>query len=389
MLDKIMRFLKSPAKLASIVRLLFKEVDVTGQGLDVEGLIRFRHSVGLALGVMDISFGDASRQHHRFDMDGSGYLQEPAAHLLIRMHLFEHCKTLGQYTSGIVVPIKMLSQTGFLIQSELGKGNQSVAHLAKDAEGRLCCIKTYEKSTMSTVDVNALKDEFEVQRCLGKHRNIAVAFDIFQDDQVYYMVQELNIGGDFTTLKQRAADMEIPTSNAWWRGVFQQCFEGLAYLHENALMHCDIKEPNLMLRTDKYDYPEVVIIDFGFVQSSVMDLAVICGTPGYIPPETWNSGRFYPRGDIFAMGVVIMQMILNKVPPHHNPPKCEVLPGGIFTEGVNLLKAVGTVTRTRTPPFNLMAADWPILTQLTRRLLAKDVFRRPCSRQVLQDVWFA
>jgi serine/threonine protein kinase len=282
------------------------------------------------------------------------------------------------------------AESGFQIGEDvLGTGNQSIARRAIDRDGRACCVKIYEKAKMNAVDVDALKTEFEVLQRLGTHSSIARAFEIFEDSQYYYMTFELYQGGDFTTLKEAAALANVVVDDAWWRGVFRQCFEGLGYLHGNAFMHCDIKESNVMLKRDVYDSPEVVIIDFGFVQGFILDSTTISGTPGYIPPETWGSGRFFPRGDVFAMGVVIMQMLLDKVPPHHNPPECEVLPGGIFTDGVSLIKAVGTVTRTRTPPFNLMAKQWPVLTQLTRRLLAKDVLKRPSVRQVLQDVWFA
>eukprot|EP00811_Abedinium_folium_P025232 NODE_35948_length_251_cov_6.870968.p2 GENE.NODE_35948_length_251_cov_6.870968~~NODE_35948_length_251_cov_6.870968.p2 ORF type:complete len:53 (-),score=4.96 NODE_35948_length_251_cov_6.870968:92-250(-) len=38
----------------------------------------------------------------------------------------------------------------------------------------------------------------------------------------------------------------------WWRTIFQQIFSALAYMHEKALMHCDIKEPNIMVRNQDH-----------------------------------------------------------------------------------------------------------------------------------------
>lgn len=241
---------------------------------------------------------------------------------------------------------------------------------------------------MSREDVDSLKEEFDALQNLAAHPNLASAFSMFQDSQFYYMIQELYTGGDFTKLKDRAIKLNVQMDESWWREIFRQSFTGLAHLHGSALMHCDIKEPNLMLKTDRYTRPEVVIIDLGLVRSAASDTNTICGTPGYIAPETWETGKMYPGGDVFALGIVIMQMLLDKVPPHHNPPQCQVLPGGIFTEGANTIQDVQLATSARSPPFNLLSAEFPFLADLTRRLLDKDVSRRPCAKQVLCDAWF-
>jgi len=125
------------------------------------------------------------------------------------------------------------------------------------------------------------------------------------------------------------------------------------------------------------------------VRSAACNAQTVCGTPGYIAPEVWEHGKLYPGADIFAMGVIILQMLLDKVPPHHNPPRgCQVLPGGIFTEGLQTLGDVQRATRARTPPFHLLAEQWPHLATLTRSLLEKDVSMRPSATQVLRDGCF-
>jgi len=304
------------------------------------------------------------------------------------MNLWEHRKTLAKYTSGVVIKNSSPEDAGYSISKEIGKGNQSRANLAKDRDGQPRCIKVYDKSKMRTLDHESLKQEYEVLQNMQKHISIASASDLLQDAKFYYMVLDLYQGGDFTTLKDRASEMSISTTESWWRGVFKQCFEGLVHIHSHALMHGDIKESNLMLKVDEYSQPAVVIIDFGLVQTSVSDASVIWGTPGYIAPETWETGKTYPGGDIFAMGVVIMQMLLNKIPPHHDPPKGEILPRGIFTDGLRTMQEVGKFTRSREPPFDMLSGQFPDLTALLRRLLDKEVARRPCAPKVLQDVWF-
>merc|ERR1719502_2087360 len=110
------------------------------------------------------------------------------------------------------------------------------------------------------------------------------------------MVGDVYHGGDFTTLKQRAMGQDVDIDEEWWRDVFRQGLEGLAFMHEQAMMHCDIKEPNLMLRTSDFSEPKVVLIDLGV--STCMARAntgAPAGTPGYVPPETLETLMWFPR----------------------------------------------------------------------------------------------
>jgi len=357
-------------------------------GIDESRVKQFRSVVSDKLRLPETVFPDIKRQHLRFDLDGSGSLNKHEAYILVKMNLWEHRKKLAKYNSGVVIPCKSLANAGYAILRELGHGNQCNANLGQDQSGELWCIKTYDKVRMKPIEFDGMREEFEVLQHLGKHPNIAVVSEVFQDDHSYYMVQELYKGKDFTTLKQRASEANVSTTESWWRGIFRQCFQGMAHIHKHALMHGDIKESNLMLKTEDYSQPHVVIIDFGLMQTAVSDAHVLWGTPGYVAPETWETGKSYPAGDIFAMGVVIMQMLLNRIPPHHNPPRTAVLPGGIFTDGLNTLQEVGIFTRARTPPFDLLSAELPALALLARQLLEKEVRRRPCAQKVLQHAWF-
>jgi len=356
-----------------------------GRGVDVGGLVQLRKHLSQALGIPEAAFGSMQRQHLRFNVDGTGRLNENELYKLMKMNLREYRKRTGNHSS-LTVPNKSLLSAGYHILQEIGRGNQCTALLGKDRGGQHYCVKAFEKARISTADEAGMKDEYEMLKGIASHPNIPKVFDIFQDGQFYYMVQAFYEGGDFTTLTQRTATTLMTQS--WWRHVFKQCFQGLAHLHGNALMHCDIKESNLMLKRPQYHCPEIVIIDFGLMQTAATDSTMICGTPGYIPPEVWETANWYPGGDMFSLGVVIMQMLLDSVPPHHNPPQCEVLPGGIFTKGANTIHEAALVAKTRDPPFESMPRALQGLTKLTRSLLDKDVQKRPSAQRVLRDDWF-
>merc|ERR1719261_290541 len=68
-----------------------------------------------------------------------------------------------------------------------------------------------------------------------------------------------------------------------------------------------------MLRDDDISAPEIVLIDFGLTRAMAADEpGLITGTLGYIPPETWERGHWFPGGDVFSIGVCMLQVLIDK-----------------------------------------------------------------------------
>merc|ERR1711937_1047125 len=184
------------------------------------------------------------------------------------MNLFEYSKMCGQGSHDITIASSSLKAAGFKVGKELGHGNQGQAFVGQNVAGEFRCIKRYSKKCMDKTSVNCLQDEYNVLHNLTQHPNVAFAFDIFQDSDSYFMILELYSGGDFTSLACHISGSSLQVDAQWWRALFKQCFLGLAHMHANGLIHCDIKEPNLMLRDENYKNPQVVIIDFGLVRTA-------------------------------------------------------------------------------------------------------------------------
>jgi len=229
--------------------------------------------------------------------------------------------------------------------------------------------------------VEDLSHEFEALSLL-QCNVIAGASEMFQDESMYYLVGDVYYGGSFETLKKRAIGQGVVLTQDWWRSVFRQVLEGIAFMHEQAVMHCDIKEPNLMVKTDDFRHPQVVIIDLGVaVNMAQKDNGHPSGTPGYVPPETLETYMWFPRGDLFSMGVVMMQLVIDKVPTDERA--C-----GIFQERCRNVQEIFAATKTRSPPWHLMPRGFPLLSSLVQRLLRKERRLRPTAAQVLKDPWF-
>jgi len=276
------------------------------------------------------------------------------------------------------IPEMTLLQAGLELRQELGHGNQSSVHLAfAKTKGVLSCIKRFRKSASTPSSLEFMRDEYRVMQEVGMHPSIAQALRIFQDTTSFYIELPLYTGGDFRTLKRNALESGACSNDRWWDGIVGQILQGLSHLHGYGFVHCDVKESNLMLKTDNYHEPEAVLIDFGVVQALDAKRTAVFGTPGYIAPEVWDTKLWTPRADAFSLGVVILQIMLDRVPDSHRP-RC-----GIFTENTQTFKDIKAATQTREPDLSGIRASFGKrlrqLTELTEKLLVKDPSKRPSA----------
>lgn len=381
--ERIAELLTNREVLKTEVVRCFKQIAGLDTSIDIIGLVHFRDALSRQIQVPQGCFGDLETEYVRFDFDGTGRLHFNEAYKLVKHHLWAYLKKLG----GVVpvdIPFKTLDQAGYRVSQTLGSGNQAVAMLAVDSGGQERCIKFYQKGKMSCGGITELKEEFATMHKLSTKR-IAHAYEIFQDHQFYYMVNEAYRGGDLAELRPRALQQRINMDEEFWKDIFLQCFKALSFMHENAMMHCDIKEQNIMLKTIDLDSPEIVLIDFGLARAMAAEDGNIGGTPGYMPPEVFQSGKHFPGGDCFSMGVTMMQLVLDQVPDPKLPAHEN---RGIFVQGCMTLDDIIRTTATRAPPFHLLPTDMPLMRQLIERLLQKQMQLRPRAPNVLDDIWF-
>jgi len=132
-----------------------------------------------------------------------------------------------------------------------------------------------------------------------------------------------------------------------------------------------------MLKTEDYREPEVVLNDFGIVQAADAKRTAIFGTPGYIAPEVWNTKVCTPQSDAFSFGVVILQILTDRVPDRHRP-RC-----GIFTENTKTFSDIKVATQTREAQISLPVEYGARLQELTSKLLVKGSAQRPTVSEAL------
>lgn len=154
------------------------------------------------------------------------------------------------------------------------------------------------------------KFEVEIQKSLH-HPNVVKAYDFFEDQLFTYLVLELCPGGTLKSLIKKKTRLTEQETIKYVGDILN----GLAYIHDNNIIHRDIKLENFLIDKDGH----IKIADFGLsakIKYEGQRKHTVCGTPNYISPELLldqEKGISY-EVDIWALGVSIYAMLTGKLP---------------------------------------------------------------------------
>lgn len=161
----------------------------------------------------------------------------------------------------------------------------------------------------------ALFDRFRREEEIGKTLDHPGVMKVFVDDdrsQVYMVMEWVN-----GRLLRKIMDEQpkIPAERAV--RLILRILDALGYIHGRGVAHRDLKPENVMV--DESD-DSIKIIDFGIAASSksrrltFAKLSQTMGTPDYISPEQVKGKRGDARSDLYALGVMMYEMLTGKVP---------------------------------------------------------------------------
>ena len=147
------------------------------------------------------------------------------------------------------------------------------------------------------------------------HPNIASVHDygVFAS-QGAYLVMELVHGTTLREKLERAGTLPPQVAADW----FAQLLDGLAAAHQAGVVHRDLKPENLIDQARPSAGPVVKIVDFGLAELRPVENAstetqtsagIVMGTLGYMSPEQLSGGAVDERTDIFAVGVILFEVL--------------------------------------------------------------------------------
>jgi len=197
----------------------------------------------------------------------------------------------------------------------LGKGGFAKCFEVTNLENkRILAAKIITKASLTKSRARQkLISEIKIHKSL-RHTNIVGFEHVFEDQENVYILLEICTNQTLNELlkrRKRLTELEVQCYTV-------QIVDALKYLHNNRVIHRDLKLGNLFLS----DKMEVKVGDLGLATKLEFDgekKRTICGTPNYIAPEILDGkvGHSY-EVDVWSLGVIIYTMLVGK-PPFETP----------------------------------------------------------------------
>jgi len=198
----------------------------------------------------------------------------------------------------------------YKILSKLGEGGMGVVYKAEDLTlGRTVALKFLPPDSVATEDDRTrLVHEARAAAAL-LHPNICPVYEIAEAEGRTFISMACIEG---RSLKDRIAEGPLPLEEALV--IARQIGDALASAHAKGIIHRDIKPGNVMLLPDA----RPILMDFGLAKvagtTKLTRTGTTMGTVAYMSPEQVHGREADHRSDIWALGVVLYEMVSGKAP---------------------------------------------------------------------------
>ncbi len=263
----------------------------------------------------------------------------------------------------------------YTILDRLGQGGMGEVFLALDRKlERQVAVKILSAEVVADGDrLRLFQHEARALAALN-HPNIVTIFSVEEAEDSHLLVMEFVEG---RTLRDVLPPHGLPLEQFF--DVAIPLSEALAVAHEQGVTHRDLKPENVMLtRTGR-----VKVLDFGLAkiaqqarrdpggaQATIAGPGAVLGTVPYLSPEQAEGRAIDHRADLFALGVVMHELVTGARP----------------FDGDSAAQIVASILRDHPPPIERMRPDVPPeLCELVRRCLEKDPSHRLQSARELHD----
>ncbi|XP_062932022.1 mitogen-activated protein kinase kinase kinase 19 isoform X3 [Cynocephalus volans] len=200
----------------------------------------------------------------------------------------------------------------------LGKGAYGTVYCGLTSQGQLIAVKQVALDTSDKLanekEYQKLQEEVDLLKAL-KHVNIVAYLGTCLEEDIVSIFMEFVPGGSISSIINRFG----PLPEMVFCKYTKQILQGVAYLHENCVVHRDIKGNNVMLMPTGI----IKLIDFGCAKRLAWAglngthsdmLKSMHGTPYWMAPEVINESGYGRKSDIWSIGCTVFEMATGKPP---------------------------------------------------------------------------
>ena len=201
---------------------------------------------------------------------------------------------------------------GYAIEGKLGAGGFAVVYLVRDLNlKRKLAVKVLSPDVIASHSVlERFRREAETVAQLS-HPHIVPLHFIGQKGDLVYLVMQCIDGGSLADRLER--ERQLPIDDA--TRIFQEVASALAHAHKRGVVHRDIKPQNVLIDSET---GRALVTDFGIARTaeggSLTATGMVVGTPAYLSPEQVTGEPSDHRSDIYALGVMMYEMLAGQPP---------------------------------------------------------------------------
>jgi len=198
------------------------------------------------------------------------------------------------------------------IISKIGSGGMATVYMARQLSvDRHVAIKVI-RSDMMEEEEFASRFQREARTIASlSHPHILKLFDFGHEGNLAYLVMELMDGGSLSKLVRSQGALQLDQVAR----LVEQFGGALDYAHQRGIIHRDLKPDNVLL--DKQQ--NAFLTDFGIAKllnetTNITRSGTVMGTPTYMAPELWSGMQADVRTDLYALAVMMFEMLTGKSP---------------------------------------------------------------------------